>query len=343
MKLAIGYDDIFLEHVDRGGHPERPERLVALKRALEEAGYWAAARHVAPREATQEELTRVHLPDYVKATLSYIEGGYGNLDPDTFYSPGTREAALKAAGGAVELARQVWAGEADVGLALVRPPGHHAEAYRAAGFCLFNNIAVAAAALLAEGVERILIYDWDVHHGNGTQHMFESRKDLLYISVHAWPHFPGTGLSDEIGEGEGEGYTANVPYPHGSSDADYAAVTDRILEPLADAFQPQIILVSLGFDGHHSDYLGGMSCTVEGFGHQARVVRDLAAKHCGGKVLLCLEGGYILDAITRSMVKVLRVLEGGEAARPTGQIGARQRQVLEKTLQHLRPYWPGLE
>ncbi len=343
MKLAIAYDEVFLDHVDRGGHPERPERLAALRSGLEEGGFWEGANHIEPRLATVEELCRVHEKGYVESTLSRIEGKYGNLDPDTYFSPGSKEAALKAAGSSVDLAKMLLKGETDVGFAMVRPPGHHAEASRAAGFCIFNNIAVAAGALLDEGLERILVFDWDVHHGNGTQHEFESTSQVLYVSVHAWPHFPGTGLTDETGMGEGAGYTANVPYPHGSSDSDYVEVIDRLLRPLADAYEPQAMLVSAGFDAHRNDMLGGMSVTEAGFGYMARVVRDIARDHCDGKVLLCLEGGYDLTALHRSIAEVMGVLEGRDADRPGGSLGRRQKMVLDQTLENLHPYWHDLK
>ena len=342
MKLAIAYDDIFLEHVDRGGHPERPERLMALKSGLQAAGFWDEANHIVPRNATVDELSRVHDKGYVESTLSRLEGRYGNLDPDTYFSPGSKEAALKAAGSSVDLAKLLLQGKADVGLALVRPPGHHAEANRAAGFCIFNNIAVAAGALLDEGLERILVFDWDVHHGNGTQHQFENTPQVLYTSVHAWPHYPGTGLADEIGKGKGLGHTANVPYPHGSSDVDYREVVDRLLRPLADVYEPQAMLVSAGFDAHRNDMLGGMGVTEEGFGYMAQVVRDIARDHCNGKVLLCLEGGYDLTALNRSIVEVLEVLKGRKAERPAGETGRRQKMTLDQTLDNLRAHWPQL-
>jgi acetoin utilization deacetylase AcuC-like enzyme len=342
MKLAIAYDEAFLDHVERGGHPERPERLIALRRAIEEAGIWEAAQHPVPREATVDELAGVHEKRYVESTLSRMEGRYGNLDPDTYFSPGTKEAALKAAGAAIDLARLVWTGGADVGLALVRPPGHHAEANRAAGFCIFNNIAVATAALRRDGVERILIFDWDVHHGNGTQHEFESDPGVLFVSVHAWPHYPGSGQSHEVGRGDGKGYTVNVPYPHGATDVDYAEVVDRVLRPLAELYRPQMVAVSAGFDAHRNDMLGGMRLTEAGYGYMARAIREIAASHCGGKILLCLEGGYDLQALSMSMVEVLRVLDGKDAERPAGPPGKRQQAVLDETLENLRPFWQGL-
>lgn len=341
MKLAIAYDETFLDHVEHG-HPERPERLLAIKDALSAAGYWDSARFVPPREARKEELRRVHDEDYIETTLKRLEQGHGHLDPDTYFSPGSRLAALQAAGGAVDVARMVWTRDADAGLALVRPPGHHAEATRAAGFCIFNNIGVAAASLIEEGAERVMIFDWDVHHGNGTQHQFENRKDVFYISVHAWPHYPGTGLSHEIGTGEGEGFTANVPFPHGASDASYAEIMDRLVAPLARAYRPNMLLVSAGFDAHRNDLLGGMAMTEAGYAYLAAVMRDLAAELCGGRLAMFLEGGYDLKGISASLVEVIRTIDGDKLERPSGEPNSRHTRVLDETIDHLSRFWPTL-
>lgn len=341
MSLAILYDDAFLDHMDAGYHPERPERLAAFRAALEEAGIWQEATIIPAREATREELVAVHTPAYVDSTLKRIEGRWGHLDPDTFFSPGSKLAALGAAGGGVDLARMVCSRQVDAGLALVRPPGHHAEASRAMGFCIFNNIAVAASALLADGVERILIFDPDVHHGNGTQHTFEGRRDVLYVSFHQWPHYPGSGLSDETGEGEGAGFTANVPFPGGATDADYAEALERVLAPIARAYEPQVVLVSIGFDAHLMDPLAGMDMTGVGYGYVAKVLRDLAAELCGGRLVLFLEGGYEVGPASEALVRMIEVIERGkDAPRPAGTPGARHQRAITATLAALAPYWP---
>jgi acetoin utilization deacetylase AcuC-like enzyme len=340
MRLAILYDDAFLDHQARGYHPERPDRLVAFKRAVEEAGYWDGATLLPERAATVEELARVHKKDYVESTLRRIEDGWGNLDPDTFYSPGSKKAALGAAGGGVDLATTVWKGEADLGLALVRPPGHHAETNRAMGFCIFNNVAVAAAALLEEGAERILIFDPDVHHGNATQHQFEERNDVLYVSFHQFPHYPGTGHPAEVGRGSGEGYTANVAFPWGATDADYAEAADRVLRPLAEEFNPDMILVSVGFDAHTMDPLSGIDLSTEGYAYLAKVVRELAAEMCDGKLALFLEGGYEIGPASQALVEMLKVLDGGEVDRPGMNGGGQYEKVIELTLEALAPHRP---
>jgi acetoin utilization deacetylase AcuC-like enzyme len=342
MRLAIAYDEAFLDHVSWGYHPERPERLLALTEAIKQAGYWDESRHVEAREATIEELARIHSEYYIHQTLRAIESSSGNLDPDTFFSEGSKAAALKAAGSAIDVALDVWEGRSDLGLALVRPPGHHAEKSRAAGFCIFNNIAVAAAALHSHGAKRIAVFDWDVHHGNGTQHQFQNRSDLLYISAHAWPHYPGSGTCDEIGDNEGRGFTVNIPFPHGATNGAYVALMDRLVAPVIREYAPDIILVSAGFDAHRNDMLGGMEVTEAGFAYMARIVRDLSREVCAGKVVLYLEGGYDLRGLADSMVEVLRVFDGAKVAKPEGTIGPRHEQILQKTIDSVSPFWRSL-
>lgn len=342
MELAILYDEAFLGHVCRGAHPERPERLLSCRQALERAGLWQAAHILPARTATIEELARVHERSYVERTLAAIDGRWGYADGDTYFCPGTRRAALGAAGGSIDLVRRVARGDADVGLGLVRPPGHHAEPDAAAGFCLFNNVAVAAAALLEDGLERVAIFDWDVHHGNGTQHEFERDGRVLYVSVHQWPHYPSTGQSAEIGEGPGRGFTANVPYPAGATDADYAALVDRLLVPLVRGFRPEIVLVSAGFDAHGADPLAGMRLSEAGYAYMAAAVRDLARELCSGRVVVLLEGGYDLGALGASLVATVQALGGADAPRPAGEPGEEHRQRLDETRAALAPHWSEL-
>lgn len=342
MKLAIAYDEAFLDHVSWGYHPERPERLVALVEAIKQAGYWNESALLSTREATLDELTRIHDEYYVHQTIQRLENASGNLDPDTFYSEGTKVASLKAAAAAIDVGLSVLDGKADIGLALVRPPGHHAEKALARGFCIFNNIAIAAAALHARGVERIAIFDWDVHHGNGTQHQFERRSDVLYISPHAWPHFPGSGLSDEIGDDAGKGFTINIPFPHGASDGAYVELMERLVAPVIREYKPEMILISAGFDAHRNDMLGGMEVTEAGFAYMASIIRELAKELCDGKVALFLEGGYDLKGLTGSMIEVLRVFDGLDARRPESSIGSRHEKVLDESLTAVRGHWASL-
>jgi acetoin utilization deacetylase AcuC-like enzyme len=338
MTGGLMYNDQFLRHQPSLAHPECPDRLVSIWGRLTDAGIVSANRLVEARPATKEELHLIHSRDYVKETLKQIEGTYGFLDGDTYFSPGSMEAALLAVGGTIDLAGAVYKGSLDWGLALPRPPGHHATRSRAMGFCIFNNIAAAAASLLEAGAKRILIFDWDVHHGNGTQDIFFDDPRVLLVSVHQWPHFPGTGLWDEVGEGDGKGYTVNVPFPPGASDGDYAAVAERILAPLAEAFAPDIVLVSAGFDAYERDMLAGMRVTVDGFAYLAEAVRKIAEPTGRGPCLV-LEGGYHLDGIAKATEAVVRVLEGEPAPSISKMRSNGCMEVIDAAIDALEPHW----
>lgn len=295
------------------GHPEAPDRLVAASAALADAPglTWRS-----PSPATRDAVRRVHSDAHVRR-IDEHRGERAALDPDTSVSEGSVDAAYLAAGAMIDAVNAVMAGEHDSAFALVRPPGHHAEAQAAMGFCLFNNVAVGAEHALAEhGLERVLIVDWDVHHGNGTQHSFFGRSDVLFVSLHQFPFYPGTGGLREIGTGPGEGYNVNVPLMPGCGDADYRAAFRDVVVPIADAFAPQLVLVSAGFDAHRLDPLAGMRVTEEGFADLAATVAGIAARHAGGKLVLTLEGGYDLGALGRSVRAAVDVLTG--AAPPPG-------------------------
>jgi acetoin utilization deacetylase AcuC-like enzyme len=320
VPVALLYDDRFLEHDPGPMHPESPGRLRAIWSDLT-ARPVAGTETVAPREATREELARVHEPAYVDAILG-LRGGVAELDADTAVSEGSIEAALLAAGAAADAVRLVLEGRAQSAFALVRPPGHHAEKTRAMGFCLFNNVALAAAEAHARGLTRVLCVDWDVHHGNGTQHAFEARRDLLFMSTHQFPFYPGTGHESETGKGEGAGFTVNAPLPAGCGDGDYAAVFAEALLPIADAYRPELVLISAGFDAHRADPLAGMTVSDEGFAALCGAVKAVADAHCQGRMVLTLEGGYDLDALARSTRACIEVLAGVPA--PPLQPGARR-------------------
>jgi acetoin utilization deacetylase AcuC-like enzyme len=263
---------------------------------------------ITPRPVTREELLRVHTPEYVDGIAS-TDGESVFLDLDTQTSPGSYRAALLAAGGLCAALRSVVEGETSSAFALVRPPGHHAEASAAMGFCLFNNVAVAAAFALARlGLARVLIVDWDLHHGNGTQHTFQRRCDVLYFSTHQYPYYPGTGAFEERGEGEGEGYTINVPLMPGYVDEDFVQILQDVLVPVAEQFQPELVLVSAGFDTHRADPLGGMGVTELGYAAMTRILMDLSDRICHGRLVLALEGGYDVQALADSVTAVLREL-----------------------------------
>lgn len=316
MATGIVKDPVFLKHHPDGWHIESPERLDVLYRMLDAEENTGSYPLIPARRAGVEELHLIHSPDHVVRMRETSGRDLTILDGDTSTSRGSFEAALCAAGSLCEAVSSVYSGLLDNAMALVRPPGHHAEWNRAMGFCLFNNVAVAAAyARKILGIERVLVVDWDVHHGNGTQHAFEDDKSVLYFSAHRYPFFPGTGAAEEKGFGGGEGYTVNVPMPAGSGDGDYAGVFSHILTPIAAEFQPGLILVSAGFDSHRRDPLGGMAMSEKGFAYLTRSVMDMATESCGGKVVFALEGGYDLDALRDSVACVLDELTGASETR----------------------------
>jgi len=311
--VEIVEDARFQSHRGPDGHPERPERLVAIGEAIDL--YRDRARILRPREATQDEILRVHerrMLDVLEATRRQPPG---RLDADTYFSPSSFDVAMLAAGGSAELALRVLRGQTARGLAAVRPPGHHAEAGRSMGFCLLNNVAIAVRAIQAEEpTARILVFDWDVHHGNGTQHSFESDPDVLYISTHQFPFYPGTGDFSEEGKGPGLGTTLNIPLPAGSGDAEYIGVVERLIVPTALAFEPDMILVSCGFDAHRSDPLASMEVTIEGYRAMAMIMRELADSLCDGRLVHVLEGGYALDGVREGALAVLESLTAEASA-----------------------------
>ena len=297
--FAIVEDPRFRNHKGPEGHPERPERMGAVREAIDAVRDRVVA--IPARAAEDDEILRVHERahlDEVEAAVAATSGRPGQLDPDTYVSAASAEVARMAAGGAIDLCRAVARGEVRSGIAAVRPPGHHAETDRAMGFCLFNNIAIATRALQAEeGVDKVLIVDWDVHHGNGTQHAFEADPSVLFFSTHQSPYYPGTGSFGEIGIGRGEGATLNVPMPAGCGDGEYLGVLQHVLTPRARAFAPDAILVSAGFDAHRDDPLAAMEISAVGYLAMATWVRALAEDLCGGRLAFVLEGGYALSGL----------------------------------------------
>jgi len=292
-------------------HPESPRRVAAIDRFLKEDGLWDDLFRLEPAEATVEQLAAVHDREYVLALERACAAGPVRLDPDTGAVPESWRVGLLAAGGACLAVDTVMAGAADAAFCSVRPPGHHAERSHAMGFCLFNNVAVAAEhARRAHGLERVAIVDWDVHHGNGTQHTFEDDPGVLYLSVHQYPHYPGTGSSSERGRGEGEGATVNAPMPAGTGDREWVGVVEGAFTRAVDAFRPQLVLVSAGFDAHALDPLSGTLVTDAGYERMTEVVRDWASRHAGGRVVSLLEGGYNLEQLPRSVATHLAALKG---------------------------------
>jgi acetoin utilization deacetylase AcuC-like enzyme len=316
--MALGYvlDDIFEQHRAPSGHPERPARAEAVRAALAAAGIAQRGRRIATRVATDEELARVHSAAYLDQLARTVPGNSGWLDADTYFSPATWDAARSAVGSSCQLVTDVLDGALSQGIAVVRPPGHHATRERAMGFCLLNNVAAAAAAARARGAARVAIVDWDVHHGNGTQDIFWDDPSVMYLSVHQYPYYPGTGAPTELGGASARGATVNVGLPGGSTDADYAPVFDHVFLPAISRFKPDVLLISAGFDAFEHDPLAGMRVTHAGFAAMARRLRALADRTCEGRVVAVLEGGYDLDGVAGGMTAVLSALTGPAGALP---------------------------
>jgi acetoin utilization deacetylase AcuC-like enzyme len=292
------------------GHPERPERLAAIEAALSAREWLGWERRQAPA-ASEAELALVHSAEHVERIRDLCRSGGGAIDVDTYAGEASWEAALRSAGAACEMTRSLLNGETEVGFAAGRPPGHHAEPERAMGFCLFDNVAVAAALALTElGIERVFVLDWDVHHGNGTAEIFRRRADVLFASIHQGGIFPGTGAREDTGSGPGEGYTINRPVPGGSEESVWLHLLEDELLPAAAAFGPQLVLISAGFDAHRDDPLAECRLEASSFGRMASLVRAAAADW-GAPVGAVLEGGYDLDALGDSVVATMAALSGG--------------------------------
>jgi acetoin utilization deacetylase AcuC-like enzyme len=312
-KTAIFRDDLFLQHIPDFNHVESPGRLQVIYKELDRPEI--AEKFVFPdwEPASQELLMRNHNKKLVKQVAATAGKTFASLDPDTQTSPRSYDAACLAAGAVIKGAAMVAAGEVDNCFALVRPPGHHAEADRAMGFCLFNNIAVSARYALDElQMNRVFIIDWDLHHGNGTQHSFYDTDQVLYMSTHQYPYYPGSGGMTEVGSGRGEGFTVNVPLSGGQDDLAFGHIFREVLVPVVQQYKPDIIMVSAGFDTYVADPLGTMAVTVRGFGYMTRILVDLAAEVCEGRLLVALEGGYNLEGLRDGALAVLGELAGLE-------------------------------
>ncbi len=311
-RVGVIYDPIYLEH-DTKDHVENAQRLVVTTAHIQET-FKEKLYHLSPRPATLQEISAVHAREYILHIREQASKGGGWLDPDTVTSPGSYDAAIYAAGGAITAVDAVLNRQVDCAFALVRPPGHHATCWQAMGFCLFNNIAIAAKyALMNFDIKRILIVDFDVHHGNGTQDAFYADPHVLYFSTHQYPLFPGTGTIDQTGTKQGEGFTVNVPLLAGWGDEEYQAVFEDILAPIARRFEPQLIMVSAGYDAHWADPLAQMQVSVSGFVRLVEITKTLADMLCQGKLVLVLEGGYHLQALPFSVGATLAILSGNKS------------------------------
>jgi acetoin utilization deacetylase AcuC-like enzyme len=317
---------------DTGPHPENAGRLVAIETALERAGWLGLERVEAPA-AGREQLERVHAPAHVSAIEEFCAAGGGMVDLDTVASAGSFEAALHAAGGAAHAAERLLAGEARAAVCGLRPPGHHAERDRAMGFCLFNNVAVAARhALDACGAQRVLVVDWDVHHGNGTEAIFAATSDVLYASIHQWPLYPGTGAAEFEGEGEGEGFTVNLPVPPGAGSEEFLALVEHVVVPIARAYEPDLLAISAGYDAHRDDPLASCTVDTEAYAAMTAALRDVATE-LEAPILVCLEGGYAPDALADSVIATVTALQDGASPEPVSGTAA------EPHVARLRERW----
>jgi acetoin utilization deacetylase AcuC-like enzyme len=322
------------EH-DTGGHPENRRRITAIEEAMSDRD-WLGMELVEAPAATRPQLERVHTAAHVDSIEELSERGGGPIDLDTVASAGSWNAALHAAGGAVHAAERLLS---DGGFAFcgLRPPGHHAEADRAMGFCLFNNVAVASAHAIAElGLERVLVLDWDVHHGNGTEAIFYESPQVLYSSIHQSPLYPGTGAATDFGIGDGEGFTVNLPVPPGAGPDEFLSLVQWVVAPIARQWSPGLVCISAGYDAHRDDPLANCELDDTAFGDMAATMRDLAGE-LGVPVLICLEGGYSLGALSRSVVETIGAFSDGREAR-TAPVEPSAGYV-----ERLARFWPALE
>ncbi len=311
MVILFGTHPKFVEHDTGSLHPETPERLIAVKRGIQLSGVKEVIEDFIPEPATLEQMSRVHEPSYLAALERFCLMGGGTLDPDTSASMSSWEAATLAAGAGIGASAKIRAGEADAAFLAVRPPGHHAVSDRAMGFCLVNNIAVLAADLASRG-ERVLIYDFDAHHGNGSQEMFFESSSVLYVSAHEYPLYPGTGRAREVGRGEGKGYTVNLPFHADTTGPSYLEAFDRVVAPCVEDFDPTWTLISAGFDAHRKDPLTEMGLTSADFGNLTLWVKNLVPH---AKIVAFLEGGYDFAALEQSTAATLAAL-AGESLKP---------------------------
>ncbi|MBI5199869.1 MAG: histone deacetylase [Nitrospirae bacterium] len=338
---GIIMDNRYLEHKAAFHHPENPQRLEAIYKGIKENEIFEKLLLIEPRIADKEEIALIHDYQYIDEIESYA-GSQKMLDADTYLSERSPEIARLAAGGLLNLVDAVISGRITNGFALIRPPGHHAEKDRAMGFCIYNNIAIGARYAMARYcLERIAIIDWDLHHGNGTQNAFYADPGVLYFSIHQYPHYPGTGAFSEIGTGKGEGFNINIPLSSGHGDADYCLIFDEIISPVCREFQPQLIMVSAGFDIYFMDPLGGMQVTEKGFGAITSKIISIADDLCAGNLICVLEGGYNLEGLAQGTIEVLNKMVTGEKKIEISERGISSDlpEIIKKVKQSHKGYW----
>lgn len=337
-RLCLADDVLFDQHISPPGHPERPARLAAARQGVLDSAVALGATRLTPRDASLDEIALAHTEGYVER-LSRISGGSGHLDADTFYSPRSFEASRRATGAALSMTDALMNADADFGFALVRPPGHHARPAQSMGFCLINHVAVAARHALRRGARRVAIVDWDVHHGNGTEEIFEHKPEVLYVSLHQSPQYPGTGAASDTGLGEGRGHTVNLPLSAGASNAVYAAAFERVVLPIIEQFGPDLTLVSAGYDAHRLDPLGGMQLDGAGYAWMTRRLLDVAARGPSGRMGFLLEGGYDLLGLRESVAHTLDALGSAPEPRDLGPLELEHEAEIERTARQQRPFW----
>ncbi len=349
-RTGIVKDNCYLKHETSAFHPESPRRLTAIYEMLDAPDMKGKFVDIKPRCATDEEIGRVHHSKYINTVQKTSGLAHCYLDPDTETSPESCDIAKMAAGGFCNAIDSIFRGDVRNAFAFVRPPGHHAESDRAAGFCLFNNVAVGAMhAIQTYGLKRVLIVDWDLHHGNGTQHSFYEDNRVVYFSTHQFPFYPGTGSVYEIGRGKGLGYTINVPLAQGPGDAEFVKIYQKLLTPIALEFNPELILVSAGFDIYFEDPLGGMRVTPKGFAGLIRVLMNIAEKCCDGKMAVILEGGYHLQGLTESVRAVLAEMRNDttKSEEELSQISSAANPAVDRIIQmvaeQVKPFWKSLQ
>jgi acetoin utilization deacetylase AcuC-like enzyme len=337
LRTGIVVDARYQEHYTGRNHPERPARIGTLL-TLVETYQRSGMKRFEPRPATPEELALIHDPAHIGRVAATAEKDYFAFDADTPVSSQSYATALLATGGLLTVLEAIMTHEVDNGFALVRPPGHHAERNRAMGFCLFNSAAIGAQYLREKfGLQRVLVMDWDLHHGNGTQHSFYDDPGILYVSTHQYPYYPGTGAAEEAGQGQGEGYTVNLPIPAGWGDREYQELFQGVVDPICRQFKQQFVLISAGFDAHARDPLGGLAVTEEGFAALARILLRIAGDHAQGRCAAILEGGYDLEGLQQSVMRVLDEMAGETLTHTLPQIEPRG--LLPRVRAVQRQYW----